>query len=125
MKNKINKEAVIVDEFINALPERERKIMSELRILIQKSAPKAEEGLSYGVPAFKLEGFIACYSAFKNHYSLFPTPSAIVAFKEKLKEYELSKGTIKFTYTKPIPKKLIADIIKFKVKENLKNKKKK
>src|SRR5258706_8700456 len=94
--------------------------MEKLRQIVNKNAPGAEEVISYGMPAYKLHGMLLYFSAFTNHYSLFAFPNAIIAFKDKLKDYELSKGTIKFSYNKPVPIKLITEIVKYKVNENIK-----
>ena len=71
------------------------------------------------MPAFEFHGILVYFAVFKNHFSFFPTSSAIKVFKEKLKSYECSKGTIKFPLDKPIPAKLVTEIVKFRVRENL------
>src|SRR6478609_2216099 len=108
-----------VDEYIDELPSKAKPFLKKLRQIVIKNAPDAEEVISYGMPAYKLHGMLLYFSAFTNHYSLFAFPSAIVAFKDQLKGYESSKGTIRFSFNKPLPEKLITAIIKFKVKENL------
>lgn len=118
MKTSSHKPATI-DEYIAELPVAIRPIMEKLRQIVNKNAPGAEEVISYGMPAYKLHGMLLYFAAFTNHYSLFAFPSAIVAFKDKLKGYELSKGTIKFPLDKPVPAKLITEIVKYKVKENI------
>lgn len=77
------------------------------------------ETISYQVPTFILQGNLAHFAAYKNHISLFPTPSAIVAFKKQLLDYKLAKGMIQFPLGKPLPLPLITNIVKFRVKENL------
>jgi len=118
MKAKSNKPTTIA-EYIAEQPAKVRPLLKKLRQLIGKNAPGAEEVISYGMPAYKLHGMLLYFAAFTNHYSLFAFPSAIVAFKEKLKDYEVSKGTIKFPFHKPVPVKLVTEIIKFKVQENI------
>jgi len=118
MKVKFNKPTTI-DEYIAEQPARVRPLLKKLRQVISKNAPGAEEVISYGMPAYKLHGMLLYFAAFTNHYSLFAFPSAIVAFKEKLKDYQVSKGTIKFPFHKPVPVKLVTEIIKFKVQENI------
>ncbi|MBI5402636.1 MAG: DUF1801 domain-containing protein [Ignavibacteriae bacterium] len=116
MENK----AKSVKEYIRKLPIKSRKFIKDLTDLIKKSAPEAEEYISYGMPAYKLSGRILIYcAAFKNHYSLFPGPSVINELKSELKEYETSKGTIKFSFERPIPKRLISKIIAYKVELNI------
>jgi uncharacterized protein YdhG (YjbR/CyaY superfamily) len=108
-----------VDEYIDELPSKTKPFLKKLRQIVIKNAPDAEEVISYGMPAYKLHGMLLYFSAFTNHYSLFAFPSAIIAFKDQLKGYETSKGTIRFSFDKPLPSKLITEIIKFKVSENL------
>ena len=108
-----------VDEYIDELPSKAKPFLKKLRQIVIKNAPDAEEVISYGMPAYKLHGMLLYFSSFTNHYSLFAFPSAIIAFKDQLKGYETSKGTIRFSFDKPLPTKLITAIIKFKVKENL------
>jgi len=106
-------------EYLSKLPLFQREFIKELTELIKKSAPEAVEVISYGMPAYKLSGRILVYCAgFKNHYSLFPGPGVIKEFEDELTGYEKSKGTIKFSYEKPLPKALIKKIIKYKVNYN-------
>jgi uncharacterized protein YdhG (YjbR/CyaY superfamily) len=118
MKATANKPTTI-DEYIADQPANVRPIMQKLRLIVKKNAPEAAEVISYGMPAYKLHGMLLYFAAFTKHYSLFAFPSAIVAFKDKLKGYELSKGTIKFPLNKPVPVKLITEIVKYKVQENI------
>jgi uncharacterized protein YdhG (YjbR/CyaY superfamily) len=118
MKAKSNKPTTI-DEYIADQQIKVRPLLEKLRQLVNKNAPDAVEVISYGMPAYKLHGMLLYFAAFTNHYSLFAFPSAIVAFKDKLKGYELSKGAIKFPFNKPVPVKLITEIVRFKVRENI------
>jgi uncharacterized protein YdhG (YjbR/CyaY superfamily) len=113
-----------IDEYISEFPETIRNILEELRRAIRESAPKAEETISYGMPAFKLKGNLVYFAAHKNHIGFYPRgPSAIEAFKEELAPYKTSKGAIQFPFDKPIPFDLVKKIVKFRVKENESNKK--
>jgi len=114
-----NHKPASIDEYIAEQQPNVIPLLEKLRQIISKNAPDAVEVISYGMPAYKLHGMLLYFAAFKNHYSLFAFPSAVVAFKDKLKGYELSKGTIKFPFNKPVPVKLITEIIKFKVQENI------
>lgn len=111
-----------VDEYIDAYPKNVQCILEELRQVIRKSAPKAEETISYQIPAFKLNGNLVWFAAFKNHIGFYPTSSAIEAFKEKLADYDVSKGTVRFPLNKPIPYDLIKEIVRFRVQENMSKK---
>lgn len=108
-----------VEKYFKRFPNDVQEKLKQIRATIVEAAPQAEETLIYGVPGFKLNGNLVCYAAFKQHIGLYPEPSAIDAFKKQLTPYETSKGTIKFPHDKPIPQKLIKEIIKYKAKENL------
>jgi uncharacterized protein YdhG (YjbR/CyaY superfamily) len=108
-----------VDNYLAHQPELVKPFLVKMRQTIRKAAPEAEEGMSYGMPSYKLHGILVYFAAFKNHYSLFALPKAIVQFRDRLKEYKTSKGTIQFGYNKPVPVKLISEIVKLRVQENL------
>jgi uncharacterized protein YdhG (YjbR/CyaY superfamily) len=108
-----------VDEYIAAQPDPARRVLSRVRNSIRKAAPKAEEMISYKMPAYKLHGDRMLYFAgWKRHYSLYPaTKRLIEALKEDLAPYEVSKSTVRFPIDEPIPVKLIERIAKFRAKE--------
>ena len=108
-----------VDEYIAAFPKNVQEILQEIRQVIRDCAPEAEEEISYQIPAFKLNGILVYFAAFKNHIGFYPRASAIEAFKEKLAAYKISKGTVRFPIDEPIPFDLIKAMVKFRVKENL------
>jgi len=108
-----------VDEYIALHPSAIRAGLNLLRKTIKTAAPGAEEMISYQMPAYKLNGMLAFFSAAQKHYGFYPTASPIVAFREKLKPYKTSKGAIQFPLDKPIPVKLVSEIVKWKMKENL------
>jgi uncharacterized protein YdhG (YjbR/CyaY superfamily) len=114
-----------IDDYIKSQPEEIRAGLKLLRTTIKNAAPEAEEVISYNMPGFKLNGILVWFAGTKNHYGLYPMPNTIKFFKDSLKNYEVSKGTIRFPIGKKIPLKLVTDIVKFRVKENLKKKKKK
>jgi uncharacterized protein YdhG (YjbR/CyaY superfamily) len=108
-----------IDEYIATFPVNVQIILEEMRQAIRGAAPKAEEDISYQMPSFKLNGILVWFAAFKNHIGFFPKTSAIEAFKEELCDYEVTKGTIRFPLSKPIPFDIIKKIVKYRVKENL------
>jgi uncharacterized protein YdhG (YjbR/CyaY superfamily) len=108
-----------IDDYIAVCPADIRKTLIELKDTIKKAAPMAEEKISYQMPAFFQKGILVYFAAFKNHIGFFPTASGIEAFKKELSVYETSKGTVRFLYEKPLPLKLISEIVKFRVIENL------
>ena len=108
-----------IDEYIATFPKNIQIILEEMRQAIRAAAPDAEEAISYQMPAFKQNGVLVWFAAFKNHIGFFPTALGVEAFKEELSGYEISKGTIRFPLNKPIPFDLVNKIVKFRVKEKL------
>jgi len=108
-----------VNEYIASKPSDVRPVLKRLRSIIRKAIPAAEEGISYQIPAYKLDGVPVLYFAgWKQHYSLYPASDALAAaFKDELSRYELSKGTIRFPLSEPIPVDLIERIAKFRVEQ--------
>ena len=109
-----------VEEYFSSLPANTKAILQGLRKTIKEAAPDAEEVISYNMPAFKLNGILVYYAAYKNHIGFYPTSSPIKVFKKELENYKTSKGAIQFPIEKPIPKTLIKNIVNFRAKENLK-----
>jgi len=107
-----------VEEYIKDFPADIQAILESIRQTIKESAPGAKEVISYGMPGFKLDNhLLVWFAAFKDHVSLFPTASGVGAFKDKLKGYKTSKGTIQFPLDKPIPYELIKEITEFRIKD--------
>lgn len=107
-----------VDEYISTFPQEVRQILEKLRQTIIKAAPKAEEVISYNMPAFKLNGMLVYYAGYKKHIGFYPTNSGITEFADELTEYKNSKGAIQFPLDKPLPIGLITKIVKFRIMEN-------
>ena len=105
-----------VDEYIAAQPETVRPKLEQVRAAIRATVPEAVEGIGYRMPGYKLHGKPMLYFAgFKEHYSLFAASGSFFAtLAEELKDYELRKGTIHFSLTKPVPVKLITRIAKLR-----------
>ncbi|EMJ97814.1 iron chaperone [Leptospira alstonii] len=114
-----------IDNYINRFPEDTRKILEELRSVIRDAAPKAEEKISYQMPAFAFYGNLVYFAAYKKHIGFYPTSSGIRAFQSELTKYKTSKGAVQFPIDQPLPFKLIAKIVKYRVKENKEKKNKK
>lgn len=108
-----------VDEYLAAQPEPARHALERVRSAIREAVPAAEEVISYNIPAYKLHGSRMLYFAgWKQHYSLYPAgPRLVAAFKRNLASFEVSKGTIRFPLSQPIPVELIESIAKFRAKE--------
>ena len=113
-----------IDEYIAGFPENIQAILQNLRRVIHEAAPEAQETISYSMPAFKQNGILVYFAAFKDHIGFFPTSSGVSAFSKELAPYDTSKGTIRFPLDEPIPVNLIKKIVKFRAQEN-RNKKKK
>lgn len=115
-----------IDKYIKSFPEEIQQILEQLRNEIKKAAPDAEETFSYKMPAYKYFGMLVYFAAHKNHIGFYPAPSGIIKFKEELSVYKGAKGSVQFPLNNPLPLKLIAKIVTFRVQENLmyaKNKK--
>jgi uncharacterized protein YdhG (YjbR/CyaY superfamily) len=103
-------------DYLKALPKDQRDALEKLRKQILAAAPGAAEHFGYGLPAFKYNGHPLVYmGAAKNHVALYG--SVPVGFKERLKDFNVSKGTIRFTPEKPLRAALVKDIVKAKVAE--------
>ncbi len=119
MKRKTPQGKEDVNAYLESVPDEPRKALEKLRKQIKTAAPDAEEGFSYGVPAFKLGGRpLVCYAAFKNHCGFYPmSPTVIRAHKADLSQYETAKGTVKFTTDKPLPAALVKKLVKARMAE--------
>lgn len=91
-----------VDEYIASFPEEVWAVLEKVRETIRKAAPQAEERIGYQMPAYRLQGPLVYFAAWKDHWALYPANGSLVeAFAEELKPYEVAKGTIKFPYGRP------------------------
>lgn len=102
-----------VDEYLAAVPEPARSTLQKIRAAIRSNVPpEATEGISYGMPMFKHKRVLVWFAAFADHCSLFPTAGVIARFKNELKAFRTSKGTIQFPVNKPLPATLVKKMIK-------------
>jgi len=108
-----------IDEYIARYPKTTQKLLEQFRATVKKAAPKAEEVISYGMPAFKSNGLLVWFAAYSKHLGFYPRVSAIAAFTKELSAYKGAKGSVQFPLDKPLPLGLVARIVKFRVKENL------
>ncbi len=109
-----------VDAYIAAQPGEVQRVLQRIRETIRRAVPGAEEAISYGIPAYKLQGRVMIYFAgWKEHFSLYPSNERLVAaFKTELAPYDVNdKGTIRFPLDQRVPLKLIAGIAKFRARE--------
>lgn len=108
-----------MEEYLDGLPPPQRVALERVRAVVTKVVPEAEEGVSYGVPAFIYEGRpLLGFRAATNHLSVFPfSPEAITSVKDRLEGFELSKGTIRFTPENPVPEKVLAEVVRARQQE--------
>ena len=106
-----------VNEYIASKPKAARVILKRVRSAIRKALPAAEEGISYQIPVFKLNGVMVLFFAgWKQHFSLYPASEALVAeFKDELAGNEISKGTIRFPLAEPVPVELVKRLVKARI----------
>ena len=111
--------AADVDVYLASLPAEKRAALQNLRRAIRAAAPRAEEGFSYGLPAFRLDGRpLVCFGAATSHCSFFPmSPAVIRAHGEALKGFNTSKGTIRFLAEKPLPVALVRTLVRARLAE--------
>jgi uncharacterized protein YdhG (YjbR/CyaY superfamily) len=108
-----------VDEYLARVPEPARSNLNKMRAAIRSAVPpEATETISYGIPAFKHKEVLVWFAAFSNHCSLFPTASVIEAFRNDLRGFSTSKGTIQFPTNKPLPIALVKKLVKARVAKN-------
>jgi uncharacterized protein YdhG (YjbR/CyaY superfamily) len=102
-----------VDEYLAAVPEPARSTLQKMRAVIWSVLPsEAIETISYGMPSFKFKGSLIWYAAFSDHCSVFPTAAVINEFKSELKNFEISKGTIRIPLGQPLPASLLKKMVK-------------
>ena len=107
-----------VAEYLAGVPEPARTTLNKIRALVRSAMPRdATEVISYGIPAFKHKGVLLWYAAFSSHCSLFPGSSVIKAFKNELKDFHISKGTIQFPVDKPLRATLVKKMVKARIAE--------
>ena len=108
-----------IDEYLAALSDDKRAALEKLRKTIKAAAPKAEECISYQIPAYRQDGMLVGFGATGNHCAFYLMSSSIVeAHKEELKDYDTSKGTIRFQPDKPLPVGLVRKLVKARIAEN-------
>jgi uncharacterized protein YdhG (YjbR/CyaY superfamily) len=114
-----------IDTYIALQPMERREKLEQMRTAISSVAPKAEEVISYGMPAFKYHGMLVYFAGFKKHIGFYSMPSGHKAFEKELSIYKQGKGSVQFPIDKPLPISLIKKMVKFRVKENIEKEKSK
>jgi uncharacterized protein YdhG (YjbR/CyaY superfamily) len=114
----MKKASQTVDGYLRTLSADKRAALQKLRRAIHAAAPRAEECISYQIPAFRLDGrMLVWFGAASQHCSFFPGAYPIAALKQDLKAYKTSKGTIRFQPDKPLPAALVRKLIKARLAE--------
>lgn len=108
-----------IEEYINAAPRCAQTRLREMPACLRKVAPGAQEGVKWGQPSLSYSRILFTFAAFKNHISLYPTPSVVKVFARELVEFKTSGSTIQFPLDKPLPLALIQKIAEFRVRESL------
>jgi uncharacterized protein YdhG (YjbR/CyaY superfamily) len=108
-----------IDEYLATVSETDRIALEKLRQTIRSAAPKAEEIISYQIPAFRDDYLLVGFAAFKKHLGFYlMSKSVMKEFKEELKAYETAAGTVRFTADKPLPATLVKKLVKARILEN-------
>ena len=113
------------DDYAARFPKDVQQLLRKMRQTIKKAAPGAKEAISYGMPAFKLEGMLVWFAAHKGHIDFYPRAEAIAAFENELSGYKGAKGSVQFPFDEPLPLGLVSRIVKYRVEQNLSKKKNK
>ena len=108
-----------VDKYIEAQTSDTKTLLESIRKTIKETAPEAEEYIGYQMPAYKLNGPLVYFAAYKNHIGFYPTGTGIKAFQKEISGYKNSKGAVQFPLDQPIPHDLIRKMVLFKLDENL------
>ncbi len=108
-----------IDDYLAKLDEPKRTTLQQLRRTIQSIVPNAEQGISYGMPAFRLDGkVIAGFAAFKNHLSYLPHSGSVLAdLADDVAGYVTSKGALQFSIDKALPKTLVKKLIAVRLRD--------
>jgi uncharacterized protein YdhG (YjbR/CyaY superfamily) len=107
-----------IDEYLAPLSREKRAALQKLRRAIKSAAPKAEECISYQMPAFRLgRRMLVWFGAGANHCAFYPGAFPIQAHKDELKSYRTSKGTIRFPADRPLPATLVRKLVKTRIAE--------
>jgi uncharacterized protein YdhG (YjbR/CyaY superfamily) len=106
-----------VEEYLANVPEPARSTLKRIRATIRSVVPaETTEAISYGIPTFKYKGSLVAFAAFKNHCSLFPMSGSVIeAFRKELKDFQTSKGTLRFPVDKPLPAALVKKLVRARI----------
>ena len=113
-----------IDEYIGGFPDETKNVLREIRGIIRKIIPDAEEGISYGIPTFYVDGhYVIYFAGYKKHVSIYPAPRGSQAFQKAVASHKSGKGTFQFSLSEPLPTRLVEMIVKERLKESKAGKK--
>ncbi len=102
-----------VDEYIAARDEAVQPVLREIRSLLREALPEAEECISWSMPTYRKGRNLIHFAAAKKHLGIYPGDEAVEAFAEELAGYDVSKGTVRLPYDRPLPAALIGRIARW------------
>jgi uncharacterized protein YdhG (YjbR/CyaY superfamily) len=108
-----------IDEYISAFSPEVQAILERIRQVVRSAAPDAQEAISYQIPAFKLNGVLVYFAAFKKHIGFYPPVRGDARLEKAVSPYAGEKGNLRFPLDQPIPYALIERIAKLRVRQNL------
>lgn len=108
-----------INEYIAAFPTATQVKLQQLRAVISQNAPGSTETISYQMPTFKLKGNLVHFAGYQKHIGFYPGAAGIKAFQEELSGYKSAKGSVQFPLTEPLPTELIAQIVQFRLRQDL------
>jgi uncharacterized protein YdhG (YjbR/CyaY superfamily) len=106
-----------ISQYILSYPKKTQKKLREMLELVRSSAPKAEEGIKWAMPALSYKRILVMFAGFKHHIGFYPTALAMAAFAKELKKFKTGRGSVQFPLNKPLPKALIRKITTYRVKQ--------
>jgi uncharacterized protein YdhG (YjbR/CyaY superfamily) len=118
MRGKSKTKPTTIDQYLAPLDREKRAALERLRKAIQAAAPKAEECISYQIPAFRLHGrLLVAFGAAVKHCAFYPGAFPVASHKDELKAYDTSKGTVRFPPDRPLPATLVRKLVKARIAE--------
>ena len=108
-----------VDEYIAGFAPDVRERLVQIRTVIRQQAPDAREKISYGIAGYMLHGHLVFFAAYKKHIGIYPVPAGDDAFQERSAPYRAAKSSLHLPYTESVPLDLVAQLVDFRLQENL------
>ena len=108
-----------IDEYIASFSPEVQAVLEKIRLTIRQAVPDVQETISYGIPAFTLDGILVYFAAFKKHIGLYPPVRGDAKLEKSISTWAGEKGNLQFPLDQPIPYHLIERIVKLRVKQNM------